>query len=80
MALTPELNLSTPDLLEAQLNRSMMQVSHEVTVIADASKFGRRSLSLIGHIKSVRRVITDEAAPAETVRSIQAQGIEVILA
>jgi DeoR/GlpR family transcriptional regulator of sugar metabolism len=75
-----ELNLSTPDLLEAQLNRSMMQVSHEVTVIADASKFGRRSLSLIGHIKSVRRVITDEAAPAETVRSIQAQGIEVVLA
>ena len=45
--LDPEIGLSTPDVLEAQLNAMMIRVSREVIVVADSSKFERRSLSVI---------------------------------
>jgi DeoR family transcriptional regulator of aga operon len=76
----PEIGLSTPDLLEAQLNRSMMRVAHEVTVVADSSKVGRRSLSVIGEIARVRRIITDSDILPEMVERFRQTGIEVIVA
>ncbi len=77
--LTAELDLTTPDLLEAQLNTLMMQSAAETTLIADASKFGRRSLSSIGNVQQVRRVITDSRANEEIVESIRAKGVEVVI-
>jgi DeoR family transcriptional regulator of aga operon len=73
-----ESGLSTPDLLEAQLNALMMQRSQETTVIADASKFGRRSLSVIGPINSVRRIITDNRIQPELLERIRQTGVEVL--
>ena len=50
--LHPDVGYCTPDILKAQLNALMIRISNEVTVAADASKFGKRSLSLIGNIES----------------------------
>lgn len=77
--LDPQFGLSTPDLLEAQLNTLMMQVSQEVVVIADSSKFGRRSLSTIGDVKQVDKVITDDGADPGMVAALQEKGVEVIV-
>lgn len=77
--LSCEMELSTPDLLEAQLNAMMMQISQEVTVIADASKLGKRSLSVISGIESVRRVITDSRAAPEMLEQIRQKGVEVVV-
>jgi len=77
--LDPDVGLSTPDLLEAQLNTLMMRISQEVTVVADASKLGRRSLSVIGGIESVRRIITDDRAAPETLEAIRRKGVEVVV-
>lgn len=74
-----EAGLSTPDLLEAQLNAMMMQRSHEVSVIADASKFGRRSLSVIGPINGVRRIITDDRIQPEVLERVRQTGVEVLV-
>lgn len=74
-----ELNLSTPDLLEAQLNKLMMQISNETTVIADSSKIGRRSLSVIGNLMGVRRLITDHRASHEMLTKIRGSGLEVVV-
>jgi DeoR family transcriptional regulator of aga operon len=71
--------LSTPDILEAQLNSLMMRAASEVTVVADASKFGRRSLSVIAGIDEVRRVITDDRVKPETLQALQEKGIEVVV-
>ena len=76
----PQVGPSTPDILEAQLNGLMMQVSKEVTVIADATKFGRRSLSVIGDIGRIHRVITDRRVQEEMAASLRDRGIEVIIA
>ncbi|HYM05740.1 MAG TPA: DeoR/GlpR family DNA-binding transcription regulator [Terriglobales bacterium] len=77
--LDPEMGPSTPDVLEAQLNAQMIRAAREVSVVADATKFGRRSLSLIGDIRSVHRVITDSRVNEETVCCLRKMGIEVLV-
>jgi DeoR family transcriptional regulator, aga operon transcriptional repressor len=69
----------TTDVLEAQLNGLMMKVSREVTVVADSSKLGRRSLFRIGPIENVHRLIADARAPQEFTDALRKKGIEVIL-
>jgi DeoR family transcriptional regulator of aga operon len=75
-----EVGLTTPDILEAQLNALMMRAAREVTVVADASKFGRRSLSVIGELSMVKRVITDDRVAPEYVEGLRRLGVEVVLA
>jgi DeoR/GlpR family transcriptional regulator of sugar metabolism len=75
-----ELGPSTPDLLEAQLNCLMMRVSKEVNVVADFSKLGRRSLTGIGSIGGVHRLITDSRAPAEFIDALRKLKVDVITA
>jgi DeoR family transcriptional regulator of aga operon len=69
---------STPDVLEAQLNNTMMRSAREVTVVADFSKLGRRATSRIGPFEKIHRLITDKRAPAEFTQVLRQKGIEVI--
>jgi DeoR family transcriptional regulator, aga operon transcriptional repressor len=71
---------STPDVLEAQLNGLMVNISKEVNVVADFSKLGRRSVSRIGPLSVVHRLITDTRAPAEFSEALRKAKIEVITA
>ena len=71
--------LTTLDIMEAQLNRRMVESSTEVTVLADSSKFGHRSLSLISDFRSIKRVITDSGAPAHDLTVLRSKGVEVVL-
>jgi len=71
--------LSTPNLLEAKVNRAMVEISKTVVAVCDSSKFGRRSLSLIVPPSAVHGVITDQGAPKPDVKALQKAGIEVSL-
>ncbi len=77
--LDPESGPTTPDPLEAQLNSLMVQVSVEVTVIADSSKIGKRSLSSIGGIRLIHRLITDDRIPTAAAEEFRDKGLEVII-
>jgi DeoR/GlpR family transcriptional regulator of sugar metabolism len=74
-----EVGLTTLDIMEAQLNQRMIQAAAEVTVLADSSKFGHRSLSLISDVRCLRRVITDNEAPPGDVARLRFAGVEVVL-
>jgi DeoR family transcriptional regulator of aga operon len=74
-----EIGLSTPDVFESQLNALMIKVAREVTVVSDASKFGRRSLSVISRIDTVHRVITDDKVTPDVISQLQARNIEVMV-
>ncbi len=78
--LDPEIGLMTPDVLEAQLNGLLIRVAREVNVVADSTKFKRRSLSLIARLEAVHRIVTDDKIDAETVAALRAKGIEVLIA
>jgi DeoR family transcriptional regulator of aga operon len=77
--LDPEIGLMTPDVLEAQLNALMIQVSREVVVVADSSKFERRSLSVIAKLDVVHKIITDSGVSPESLAAVRARSIEVMV-
>jgi DeoR/GlpR family transcriptional regulator of sugar metabolism len=54
-------------------------VAREVNVVADSSKFARRSLSLIARLESVHRIITDDKIDADTAATIRGRGIELVV-
>jgi len=71
--------LSTPNLLEAKVNRVMVEVAARTVAACDSSKFGRRSLSLIVPPSALQGVITDRAIPKSDLRGLKKAGIEVTL-
>ena len=77
--LDPEIGLTTPDVLQAQLNTLMIRVARQVTVVADASKFGQRSLSVIAGFADIDRLITDRRADPQLVSALRAQDIDVTI-
>lgn len=77
--LHPDVGFSTPDILVAQLNNVMIRVASEVTVVSDASKAGRRSLSLIGKIECAQRIITDDRIGSDVAAALRAKGVEVVI-
>ena len=72
--------LTTLDIMEAELNRCMIANSREVSVVADSSKFGHRSLALISNFQGIRRVITDRGVETEAVERLKRRGVEVLVA
>ena len=80
VGLDADWGLSTLDIMEAQLNRRMIEAAAQVSVLADSSKFGHRSLSLIANYRHIRRVITDAGAHATDVEKLRSHGVEVVLA
>ncbi len=69
--------LSTPNLLEAKVNRSMMDISKVAVAVCDSSKFGKRSLSLIAPPSSLQHVITDRGIPKGDLRALRKSRVEV---
>jgi DeoR family transcriptional regulator of aga operon len=71
--------ISTPNIEEAQLNKLMIEVSKEVIVVTDSSKFLRRSFALIAPMSYIDIVITDKNIPKEELQRLQNLEIKVIL-
>ncbi len=69
--------LSTPNLLEAKVNRVMLEIARRTVVTCDSSKFGRRSLSLIAPTSALHHVITDHGIPKSDYRALKKAGVEV---
>ena len=71
--------LSTPNLLEAKVNRAMMDVARLTVAVCDSSKFGRRSLSSIAPLSAVHHLITDRGIPRLDLAALKKIGIQVTL-
>jgi DeoR family transcriptional regulator of aga operon len=74
-----QFGLSTPNLLEAKVNRVMVEVAKKTVAVCDSSKFGRRSLSLIAPPSALQEVITDRGIPKSDQRVLKQAGIELTL-
>lgn len=74
-----DFGLTTPNLLEAKVNRVMIEIARRTIVICDSSKFGRRSLSHIAPTSAIHHVITDDGIPKSDLKVLRKMGIEVTL-
>jgi len=72
--------LSTPNIEEAHFNRTMIEMSNQVIVLADSSKIGKRSLALICPASKIDVLITDSGITNEQKVSLKNIGIQVIVA
>jgi DeoR family transcriptional regulator of aga operon len=71
--------LTTPNQLEARVNRAMSEAARRTIVVCDSSKFGRRSLSLIMPVSAVHETITDKDIPRHDLKALREAEIEVTL-
>ncbi len=71
--------LTTPNVLEAKVNRVMIEIARRTVVVCDSSKFGRRSLSSIAPTSAVHQTITDSRISKADLRALEEAGIEVTL-
>jgi DeoR family transcriptional regulator of aga operon len=71
--------LFTPNLLEAQVNRIMAEISRTTVAVFDSSKFGRRSLCNIMPTTDVSHVITDKNIGKRDLLAMREAGIRVTL-
>jgi DeoR/GlpR family transcriptional regulator of sugar metabolism len=79
VGIDPAVGATTLDILEAQLDARILSAAREVTILADSSKFGHRSLAVIAGVERLHRIITDAGAPSEIVDQFRARGVEVLL-
>jgi DeoR family transcriptional regulator of aga operon len=71
--------LTTPNVLEARVNRAMIRSAQRVVAVYDSSKFNRRSLALIVPVNQIHAVITDDNLPQHGIDAMREAGIEVVL-
>lgn len=71
--------LSTPNVLEAKVNRLMVESAKRVVAACDSSKFGRRSLSQILPLSAIHAVITDRGIARTDLKALKNAGIEITL-
>jgi DeoR family transcriptional regulator, aga operon transcriptional repressor len=75
-----EHGFTTPNVLEANINRLMVRAAGRVIVTADSSKFGRKSLGVIAELSAAHEIITDDQIAEGDLQRLRALGIEVIIA
>lgn len=70
--------LSTPNLEESEVNKTMVQIAKETILVADSSKFGKRSLSQIVPLAQIHKIVTDDALAPQVLEELTALGVTVI--
>ena len=78
-SISSEFGVSTPLIEEAQLNRLMINISKEVIVVTDSSKFNRRGFALIAPISKINTLITDSGIPEVEKENLEKAGVKIIV-
>jgi DeoR/GlpR family transcriptional regulator of sugar metabolism len=71
---------TTPNLLEADLNRLFVRSALRLVVVADHTKWGVLGISTIAGLANADVVVSDEHLPAEGVAAIERSGTDLVLA
>ncbi|HEY6978469.1 MAG TPA: transcriptional repressor AgaR [Chitinophagaceae bacterium] len=74
-----DFGISTPSPEEAHLNQIMIEISKEVIVVADSSKFERRGFAFIAPVNKINTVVTDKGIRPEHKSKLESFGIKVIV-
>ena len=74
-----EFGLTTTSVMEAHLNRQMIDVSQKVIVLSDSTKFGKRGFGRICGLEEVDQIITDSGISEHFVNQLESRGIEVTI-
>jgi len=74
-----DFGVSGANLEETMVNRAMLRISREIILVADASKFSKRSMSRITHFSEIDTVISDASLAVDIQGKIRSLGCNLIL-
>jgi DeoR family transcriptional regulator of aga operon len=74
-----EYGLSTTNLEEAELNKKMLNAAQKVIVLADSSKFGKKSFARICDLSRVDEIITDSGISDIKRKKLEEKEIKVTI-
>ncbi|GLB50189.1 DeoR/GlpR family DNA-binding transcription regulator [Neptunitalea lumnitzerae] len=74
-----EYGLSTTHLEEAQLNRKMIEAAERTIVLADSSKFGKKSFGRICSLDDIDEIITDSGINKALIPRLEERGVVVTI-
>ena len=75
----PSFGPSTPTVEEARVNQAMVRVSRKRILVADSSKFGKRTLCRIMPLSDIHTVITDDKLEPSLQQAVRGAGVELVL-
>lgn len=70
--------LSTPDIEQAYVKKTMINMGKEIFLLCDSSKFGRQSFSRFGSISDIDYIITDTGFDPDILKDLDMNEITVI--
>lgn len=74
-----DFGISGANLEETMVNRAMLRISREIILVADSSKFSKRSMTRIAPFSEIDTVISDTGMNEETQARLRALGCNLIL-
>ena len=77
-SLHPEIGISTPDLEEAHIKRTMIANSAEVVALVSAEKLGTAASYVVAPISELTHLVTNAEAPEALLRPYRERGITII--
>ncbi len=75
-----ERGISTPNLEEANINQTMMDMSKETIVMFDSTKFNKRAFSFIAPITRLHGIVTDNGISSDMRTQIKGLGVPLYIA
>ncbi len=78
-AIDPGTGLANDYLPETVTDRTIVQMSKKVIVVADHTKFGKIATSFVAPFSSVDTIITDWEVDKNIVQQVEAQGVKVVI-
>ncbi|MFL5779082.1 MAG: DeoR/GlpR family DNA-binding transcription regulator [Chloroflexota bacterium] len=64
---------------EAEVQRAVIERAARLVVIADGSKLGQPTASVVGPAERVTTLVTDQSAPADEVEGLRRRGVDVVV-
>ena len=74
-----DFGVSGANLEETMVNRAMLRIAREIILVADASKFSKRSMSRIAPFSEIDTVISDKGLGEEIQSKLRSSGCNLIL-
>ncbi len=74
-----DFGVSGANLEETMVNRAMLRISREIILVADSSKFSKRSMSRIAPFSDIDTVISDTGLGEEMQAKLRSRGCKLIL-
>ena len=74
-----DFGVSGANLEETMVNRAMLRISREIILVADSSKFSKRSMSRIASFAEIDTIISDTGLSEDIQAKLRARGCNLIL-